>query len=368
MPTPQILLTGATGYVGGTILTNLLNSSSPTLRSATITCLVRGADRAATLNNTYNNSGGDSPRVRAIVYADLDDLEATTAAAAQADLVINAALGFHAASALALLQGLAQRKARTGNDDDVWLLHLSGTSNVADRALSGAWTESKREFDDGVDDVYAWEKRVEAAHPYVQRGAELAVVDAGLELGVKTLVVMPPTIYGRGTGLFNRQSVQVPAYVKAALARGRPVVMGEGKGAWDHVHVEDLAELYELLVVEVLERSGAHLPTGKNGIIFSANGRHSWLEVAEAVAEVCCEEGRIKDTQVESVGVPEGTRIFAEAYLGHADEEMVELGLASNGKTIPSVAKRLGWKPTRGHGEWMKGLREDIRTALETHH
>lgn len=352
-PPPQILLTGATGYIGGTILTHLL--ASP-LTTAPITCLVRGPDRAATLTSTYG------PRVRPVLYAGLDDLAATTATAAHHDLVINTTLGYHVASAQALVRGLAQRQAATGRP--AWLIHTSGTSNLADQPVSGKWVEEVpgREFDDARDDVYAYEKEREARQPYLQRTAELAVVDAGLKLGVRTLVVMSPTIYGRGAGLFNTTSIQIPTYIRSVLDRGRGVVVGEGEGVWDHVHVEDLAELYKILVVEVLERGGEGLPTGKRGIIFSGNGRHSWMEVAQAAADACYEEGKAADRRVESVGLAEGTR-FMTSYLPQANEDIVELGLSSNSRTVSSVGRRLGWKPTRGEEAWRQGFRDDLKAV-----
>jgi hypothetical protein len=223
---PQILLTGATGFIGGSILTQLLNSSSPSLRNATITCVLRGEDRAAKLSYVYGE------RVRPLLYQGLDDIEATTAIAAQHDIIINTTLGYHVSSAQALIRGLAQRKASTGQD--VWMIHTSGTSNLADQPISGAWVEKEVgfEFDDANDDVYGYEQKREALDPYLQRTTELSVVDTGLELGVNTLVIMSPTIYGIGTGLFNTTSMQIPSYIMAALTHGRAVVIGEGKGVW----------------------------------------------------------------------------------------------------------------------------------------
>jgi hypothetical protein len=66
----------------------------------------------------------------------------------------------------------------------------------------------------------AMKKEREAQNPYLQRTAELGIVDIGLELGVKTLVIMSPTIYGIGTGLFNKTSVQIPSYIAAVLDHG----------------------------------------------------------------------------------------------------------------------------------------------------
>ncbi|KAI1360273.1 NAD dependent epimerase/dehydratase family protein-like protein [Xylaria arbuscula] len=359
---PRVLLTGATGFIGGSVLTQLLGSTSPSLRSAPITCLIRGADRAAKLKATYGE------RVNPVLYKDLDDVETATALAAQHDVVISTTIGYHIASARALQEGLAQRK-RTHPGSEPWFIHTSGTSNVGSRSVSGAWLDDESPgggtFDDVADDVYGYEAKRNAKQPYIQRTTELAVVDAGLELDVRTLVVMAPTIYGVGSGLFNKRSIQIPAFAATALDRGRAVVLGDGKGEWDNVHVQDLAALYEILAVKALEGGGRELPYGKKGIIFASVGRFSWGDVARGVARALHEAGELPDQTVESVSLAEGTKLFADAYLGEADEVLVELGLASAGRTIPTVARRLGWKPVRGQGDWESGFRDDVAVVLE---
>ncbi|KAI0460002.1 NAD dependent epimerase/dehydratase family protein-like protein [Xylaria acuta] len=358
---PRVLLTGATGFIGGSVLTQLLDSASPSLQSAPITCLVRGADRAAKLTAAY----GD--RVKSVLYKDLDDLETATAVAAQHDVVISTTLGYHAASVRALLEGLAQRKrARPGSEP--WLIHTSGTANVCSRPISGAWLDNDsskgRAFDDAADDVYGYEAARNAVDPFMQRTTELSVVDAGLELDVRTLVVMAPTIYGVGSGLFNKRSVQIPVYVAGALDHGRAVVIDDGEGVWDHVHVQDLAALYEILALRILDGKGADLPRGRRGIIFASEGRHSWGDVARGVARACHEAGVLPDARVDSLGLAEATELFARSFLGNADETLVEMGLASSEQTIPTVALRLGWKPARGDEAWQRGFRDDVDAVL----
>ncbi|KFY96737.1 hypothetical protein V498_02509 [Pseudogymnoascus sp. VKM F-4517 (FW-2822)] len=58
----KILLTGATGYIGCSVLTALLNSIVPALKEAPITLLLRGEDRADVFTTKY----GD--RVKPIIY------------------------------------------------------------------------------------------------------------------------------------------------------------------------------------------------------------------------------------------------------------------------------------------------------------
>lgn len=344
---PRILLTGATGFIGGTVLDQLLKSSHPMLADTTITILVRDAARAATFSSAFGS------RVELVIYEGLDDIETTHAIASQHDIVINMTLGFHTASAQALFRGLAQRKVETKRD--VYMIQLSGASNLADQPITGAYLEH-REFDDVADDVYAYERMRENLRPYHQRTTELEVIDKGLELGVKTLVMMPPLIFGKGTGLFNQISVQIPVYVEAALYHGKGVVVGEGKGEIDHVHVEDLAALYEIVLLEILENGGSRLPQGRKGIMFAANGRHTWMEVASGVAHAV-----FNDDSVEGLSLEDAARAFQSyADLVGGDLTELELGLCSNSRTVPSVAKSLGWKPTRGKDKWLQGFREDV--------
>ncbi|KAF3020537.1 hypothetical protein E8E14_005504 [Neopestalotiopsis sp. 37M] len=356
----HILITGATGFIGGTILTTLLASESPGLQAATITCLVRGDDRAATLTSAYGS------RVRCIVYEGLDDVKATEAAASQADIVIGATLGFHSASAQALLRGLSQRR-RQGNsaDGNVWMIHLSGASNLSDQPVTGAYLEDHT-FDDVEDDIYGYEKHREGLRSYPQRATELGVIDSGLELGVKTVVMMPPTIYGVGTGLFNRTSIQIPTYIKAVLELGHGVVVGDGAGEINHVHVEDLAELYRLVVLDILEKGGSpHLPTDNKGILFSSHGKHTWMDVARGIADACHRAGKIKDTEVRRIALEDaGTHLKSYMDLVGGDLVELELGLCSNSRTRASVARGLGWEPTRGEEAWKRCFEEDLRAVL----
>ncbi|KAI0111990.1 NAD(P)-binding protein [Daldinia grandis] len=355
-PAPQILLTGATGFIGGTILDHFINSKSPALSGANISLLLRGADRAAKLTSTYG------PRVKPILYKDIDDIDATIAAAAQHDVVINTTTGFHPASVQAVVRGLAQRKAATGRD--VWLIHTSGNSNFSDTPITKSWVEPEgREFDDAKDDIYGYEKDREVREgPYHQRTTELSVIDLALELGVKSIVINSGTIYGRGTGLFNKTSAQVPLFAQAVLQFKKGILVGDGKGVWDHVHVEDLADLYLLVLERIIAKGGEGVPSGKKGIIFSGNGRHQWLDVAQGVADAVFAEGQIPSNKLEAVTLEEVAKYFMD---GQIPVEVVEKAIVSNARTVSSVAKSLGWKPTRGEEAWKQGFVEEVKVELE---
>lgn len=64
---------------------------------------------------------------------------------------------------------------------------------------------------------------------------------------IKTALVLPPIIYGKGQGPVKQRSVQIPALSKVAIERGHAVRAGRGLAAWTNVHVADLARLFTIL-------------------------------------------------------------------------------------------------------------------------
>ncbi|TPX10122.1 uncharacterized protein E0L32_001319 [Thyridium curvatum] len=354
---PRILVTAATGNIGGTILNTLVRASDPVLSRSPIFALVRGQDRVAAFKAAY----GD--RVQVVFLEDLEDSKAVTATAAQYDIIINSAPGFHPTFALNLLEGLAQRKASTGRD--AWLVHTSGTSDFSDQPITGKYVEKAgdREFDDAKEDLYEYHKEREALNNYAQRAVEVAVVGKGLELGIKTVVITSPTTFGTGTGLFSKLSIQVPAYLQLTLLAGHGIVVGEGKAEWDHVHIEDVADLYKIVLVNILEDGAKNVPYGANGILFTANGRHTWKEVAQLAADSAFDAGKISDKLVHAVELDEFTKLL-QKLIPFADADFAELAFASNSRGVANVARQLGWKPTRGEKEWKQDFNDTFQMIM----
>lgn len=202
---PRVLLLGATGYVGGTVLDFLLQSSNASLKNP-ISVLLRGEDRAAKLSERY----GD--RIKAIVFEGQDDTDRIIAIASQHDLVINSGNGYPSTGGESLLRGLeAGFKARGGKGPEPWMISLSGTTNITDRPLLGR-SDPKRVFDDANPlDAYEYEKAEDAREPYFPRTAELNIIHAGEKTGVKTVVIEAPLLFGEGRGLFSTRPVAVPS-------------------------------------------------------------------------------------------------------------------------------------------------------------
>ena len=99
-----------------------------------------------------------------------------------------------------------------------------------------------------VDDIYTDLEldRLEAIPPEaIHRPVDLLFLEADAQGYARTVLVLPPTIFGAPSGvlfdkgLANTHSIQIPLMIKAALARGRAGMVGQGLPLWGNVHVED---------------------------------------------------------------------------------------------------------------------------------
>ncbi|KAL3443944.1 hypothetical protein BJX65DRAFT_298007 [Aspergillus insuetus] len=350
--TTRILVTGATGYIGGSVLTEILQSSP--VAKGSVSALVRRADQAEILREH-----GVAP----ILFKGLDDLTALEEVASDFDVVINCAIASHTESAIAMIKGQARLRERTGKD--VHFIHTSGTSNLADYPISGKYTEP-RIFTDRDDDVFAYLKSREEMTTYPQRTTDIAVIETGVATSVRTYIIMPPTIYGVGSGLFNKMSIQIPTLMRTAIAKGRAEVVGVGAARWSHVHIADLAPLYGILLCGMLGGEGEQLGRGRGlvygarGIYFAETGEHTWLELAEGVTRAGVELGVLQEPVPVSITLQQSADQWGKGSL-----EYGELGWCSSSSTRAVMSRDIGWKPTKGRRDFEESFVQEFKLILE---
>ncbi|ROW15886.1 hypothetical protein VPNG_02558 [Cytospora leucostoma] len=350
--TPRILLLGATGYIGGTVLHHLLDSTHPLLGEHAISVLVRGPDRVAELKEAY----GD--RISPVLYSGLDDIDLITKLASQHDIVVNAGTGFHPASAEALVHGLSRRlhEESGGETRRPWIIHTSGCSNISDNPIAGD-SHPDRWFDDADSvSVYEHEKAVNARVPYLQRTAELAVIDAGEETGVGAVVLQIPAIFGQGRGLFSDSPTLLGVQVQYVLEHGYGFMVGDGTGRLGVVHIEDLAQLYVLIVQRILDDGVKGVPSGKHGIVFPCVGLVQFADLAKGCVEAALRKGVLPKSdgpQTEYVRFADVDEIALYYGGGDLGRHLVELCWAGHWNTKGTVAGQLGWLPLHDRDEYM---------------
>lgn len=282
----RIFVTGATGYIGGSIAAKLVANGHE------VVGLTRSAQSAAQLRAL-----GIEPVVGSLVA-----LKTLAEVAAGVDAVINAANSddpFVVEAILPVLEG-------TGKS----FIHTSGSSIIADR---GAGARSDLVFNEDTPFVALPERQGRAA-------VERLVLSYG-QRGVNSVVVRPTLIYGQGTGL-HTSSIQVPRMLDLALAKGKALHIGKGENIWSNVHIDDVVDLYLL----ALEKA----PPGS--LFFVENGECSMRTIAEAISRLLGHGGRTESWPMEEALKEWG--ISAQATF------------ASNSRVSARKARAmLGWAP-----------------------
>ena len=206
----KILLVGATGYVGGTVLSQLLASTEISLQGLTFDVLVRREHQAELLRSVYKD------RINTVFWAGLEDVQSIEAIASKYDIIVNTGSGFVTAGAKAFVDGLA-RRVEAGLPTP-WLLHISGCTNLVDLDA----IQQPFEWDDERDRraIFDHMKSLDAKEPYPQRTTEIVVLETAAKRSVQAISLQAPCIFGEGTGHFNRQGLVIPLVFKYVVDHG----------------------------------------------------------------------------------------------------------------------------------------------------
>ncbi|KAK0384119.1 hypothetical protein NLU13_8208 [Sarocladium strictum] len=320
---PKLFLTGATGYIGGTAHAYIAKAHP----DWEITLLVRSEERAKPIKEAYPNTK--------FLYGSLDDADIVQKAAAEADIVVHTAESSdHQEGAKNIAKGLA---AGHSADKPGYWIHTSGTSILTwydaqnDRHGEAPLPDQKYHDIETVDRLVTLPDA--ADHRVVDKIVQAAISDA-----VKVAIVCPPTIYGKGSGVVNKRSIQVPDMAKGSLEKGFAPIVGAGKTEWDNVHIDDLGDLFLKLVDATQDSSKAKDPEifGPRAYFFAENGYHKWADVAQWVAEAASKQGYFPEALTKSVSQKEVALMDGVSTASWGD----------NSKGVAERARKyLGWSP-----------------------
>ncbi|EEB91684.1 hypothetical protein MPER_09923, partial [Moniliophthora perniciosa FA553] len=305
--------------------------------SVEITCLIRGEDRAKQLREQLG--------VKTVV-ADLDDVDVVEKAAESADVIIHTANADHPKGAEAMVKGLQKRGKETG--EKPIFIHSSGTGAITDDAR-GEFAAEKVYEDIDCADIRA------IPTTYVHRGTDVVIQNAADKGILKGYIVMPPLIYGRGVGPFSRTSVQIPALIRGTLKLGFAPYIGKGLGLWNGVHVQDLVDLYFILLEDALSEN-PKAPTGAEGYYLCATDSYQWKQLAGEVGKRLHAKGVISSPEPRQVTEEQELDVFG-AWSGFA--------YASNSRSKAGKAYQLGWKPKHHTTGLFDSIDEEYDAVIE---
>lgn len=283
----KIFLTGATGYIGGSVADALLKQGHA------VTGLVRTDEGAKQLQ----------ARGMKTVLGTLDDAEVIARASRDAEAVIDTAEANH--------PGVVDAIASAVRGSGKAFIHTSGSGIVATDARGEA-----------VPDIYDEYSAFTPAFPrMVQRAAIDQVVFDCAKQGVRSVVIRPTMIYGGGKGV-RTESAQVPALIENAKKAGVGLHIGRGENWWANVHIDDVVDLYLL----ALEKA----PAG--ALYYAENGEEQLKNVAAAISRLLGFGGKTRNWSPED----------AEKALG----PKAHSSFASNSRVRGKRSRaELGWKP-----------------------
>ncbi|KAF2088955.1 NAD(P)-binding protein [Saccharata proteae CBS 121410] len=324
--TTKILITGSTGYIGGSVLTTLV-TSHPEYQ---ITALLRSSPPPAAFTKKY-------PNVHTI-HGDYDSASVISTAASTANIVIHCGDSDHEPSIRALIAGLLHRPA---SEPPAFLIHLSGTGIVADwkQPSRTPGTLNSKIYSDIADIDELWSLPDDALHRNVDKIVQAAWEQQGERL--KTAIVCPPDIYGRGRGAVRTQSVYMPFLVRECERIGRPFYAGDGGNARSWVHVEDLMVVY-LSLVEAAAAGGGGAGWGRDGYYFAASQEASQIDVSRAAGKLLKAKGIIPDSEPVQLPTKQIDAMMASMGIPLIGRYM----FASNSRTRSDRARKvLGYEP-----------------------
>ncbi|KAK4094174.1 hypothetical protein Purlil1_1665 [Purpureocillium lilacinum] len=331
--------TGASGFIGGEILYNLVKYHP----EYTIRALFRDSKKAQSLTGVFANTQ--------VVEGSLDDDVVLTKEAAEADIIVHAAATGHLRSVQTIHEALKKRPA---DGRPVYWIQVSGATAVsaaelADKSrIPGSPSDAIWDDLDGVADI----------RDMIQKHPSRAVDDYMLSVAqdtpqVNTAILFPPIIFGTGHGPINQRSIQIPRLAKATLERKTGLVVGKGENRWGSVHIRDLGRLV-LKLVERATEPGQYDEQlwNDNGLYMLGLEETTFRHLSERVAELAVGKGFIPS----AAGIDQVLGDEANMLLPHAT--------VIYGTNARSRARRgqevLGWKP-----EHVPGLEQGIVEAVD---
>lgn len=283
----KIFMTGASGYIGGTVADALRRAGH------SLSALARSEAAAAKLR-----AHGIEP-----VAGELSSHGVVRRAAQGADAVINCANAEDPFVVAAILEGLAgSGKA---------FLHTSGTSVVGDKA-AGRFPGR----------IHHEDTPFEPLPEKIQRVAVQRSVLASAGQGVRSVVLCPCLIYGEGRGA-NPDSIQVPSLIRQAVRSGIPRYVGAGENIWSTVHIDDVAAAYLLAL--------AAAPAGS--FFYLESGEASLRSIVESIARLLGGKRPAEGWDIDEA-------------IAEWGPQAAWFSLGGNSRVSAERARRmLGWKP-----------------------
>ncbi|KAL6820198.1 hypothetical protein J3E69DRAFT_374244 [Trichoderma sp. SZMC 28015] len=282
----NILLTGASGYLGGSILAQLHNPSSSIELPAhgKIYALVRSDAQAQAVRDYGAEPTSFDPGNEAAIESFILGHEVSVVVWLIDVVSVERQTLF--------IRALAKLRQQTGKE--VHFLQTSGAKIFSD--LAGAPTDKPLlDTDDKLYEIQS-EQQTRAPFPAFQKAVSTnnTVIELAEELGVKSYIIAPCIVYGEGLGFGNKISAQTVAIVRAAKEAKRVYRVDDNSPA----SLSDNTDLYIRLLAAILSEND-NIGHGRQGYYLPSPGSVAWDDLYARMAVALAKKGIVEDEQVK---------------------------------------------------------------------
>ncbi|GAV29295.1 hypothetical protein PMKS-002777 [Pichia membranifaciens] len=312
----KLFITGATGYIGGEILHQVLQS----FPAFEVTALVRSVEKGELIEE-------QTKRKVKTVLGSLDSLELIRKETESSDIIINAASNNHLASLKVIKDALSKKTSET------LFIQISGAGVISDSLDPEKYTPNKV-YDD-VKDIEEINS-LDDSQPHRPADKLTLSIEETNPKFVKTAIISPPTIFGISDGYDRKHSVQVPLLAIETVKVGYSFTVHKGDTRWSHVHIYDVGTLYVSIIKKFIEKE--EFRSGYFGYYFTNDGiDFTWKEVTTKVVEALYSRKLIKNKEIRELSPKEVDELF----------HLPALYWGTNARTKAEAGKLLGWSPVK---------------------
>ncbi|KAG7434804.1 putative transcriptional regulatory protein [Fusarium oxysporum f. sp. raphani] len=279
----NILLTGASGYLGGDLLAELASTDLP--EYGRLFALIRSSEQADAVKQL-----GAEPLTLDVYNEDAVREAVLSHEITVVFFLINAV---SSASQKLFIKALGELKKKTGSD--VHFLHTTGAKMFSSH--SGAPTD--RKLSDNDPELFAVQKAQRAPLMRFQEALDTnnTIIELSEASQVKSYIFAPCIVYGKGRGFGNPISIQTVAIVQAAKALRRVYRTDAGAPIWPVSHIADNTNLYvQILRTILIGQDPGH---GKLGYYLASSGSVQWNDIYNAFGKALAQRGVIDDATVQ---------------------------------------------------------------------